>query len=43
MEEHVLNVRLRLIIIKEGELLTEYNSKKGSLGAGECVIELDSK
>jgi len=28
MDEQVLNVRLRLVIIKEGKLLTEYNRKK---------------
>ena len=28
MDEHKLNVRLRLVVIKDGKLLTEYNSKK---------------
>jgi hypothetical protein len=28
MDEQVLQIRLRLIIIKDGKLLTEYNSKK---------------
>lgn len=46
MDEHILNVRLRLVIIKEGRLLTEYNRKKdfyfyigGHLEYGETILE----
>jgi ADP-ribose pyrophosphatase YjhB (NUDIX family) len=46
MDEHILNVRLRLVIIKEGKLLTEYNRKKdfyfyigGHLEYGETILE----
>ena len=46
MDEHKLNVRLRLVVIKNGKLLTEYNGKKdfcfyigGHLEYGETVLE----
>ena len=46
MDEHVLNVRLRLVIIKEDKLLTEYNREKdfyfyigGHLEYGETILE----
>ena len=46
MDEYTLNVRLRLVIIKEDKLLTEYNRKKdfyfyigGHLEYGETILE----
>jgi len=46
VDECILNVRLRLIIIKNGKILTEYNAKKdfcfyigGHLEYGETILE----
>lgn len=46
MEDHKINIRLRLIIIKEGKLLTEYNQKRdyyfyigGHMEYGETFLE----
>lgn len=46
MDEHKINVRLRLIIIKNGKLLVEHNSKRdfcfyvgGHLEYGETILE----
>lgn len=46
MDEHKINLRLRLIIIKNGKLLVEHNSKKdfcfyvgGHLEYGETILE----
>lgn len=46
MGKHKLQVRLRLVIIKNGKLLTEYNSRKdfyfyvgGHLEFGETILE----